>query len=158
MNMERSMRSTIMSCNFPRHYKKTSVLTRIYGQGGLSRSRCAPTSAMSVRFPDRLIVHPSKGLLHSAHWASPVLCQTQFEHMALNYFSWGPVHFLFVCLFQVQFSLLSTCDKVDCMLNAGWFFFFLIMTPFLTRCFKYPMDSCILQIASFSYKHFQCGP
>ena len=85
--------------------------------GGLSWSRCSPTSAMSIRFPDRVIAHPSKGQLHPAHWASPVLGLTQFEHMVLNYFSWGPVQFLF---FQLQFSLLSTSDKADCMLNAGW--------------------------------------
>ena len=88
------------------------------GLGGLSWSRCSPTSAMSIRFPDRVIAHPSKGQLHPAHWASPVLGLTQFEHMVLNYFSWGPVQFLF---FQLQFSLLSTSDKADCMLNAGWF-------------------------------------
>ena len=108
------------------------------GQGGLNWWRCAPTSAMSIRVPDRVIAHPSKGQLHPVHWASPVLGQTQFEHMVLNYFSWSPVQFLL--LFQVQFSLLSTCDKADRMLNTGWLFlnFFFYHDSILDKMFHVP--------------------
>ena len=110
------------------------------GGGGLSWSRCAPTSVMLIRFS--VIVNTSKGQLHSVHWASSDLGQTQFEQIVLTCFSWGPVHFF------------PNSSSVYCqhgtMQTASWMLAdFLTMTPFWTRRFMHNVDSCILQIAYF---------
>ena len=118
--------------------------------GGLSWSRCAPTSVMLIRFS--VIVNTSKGQLHSVHWASSDLGQTQFEQMVLKCFSWGPVHFF------------PNSSSVYCqhgtMQTASWMLAdFLTMTPFWTRRFMHHVDSCILQITFFSHTNmYHCGP
>ena len=99
---------------------------------------------MLIRFS--VIVNTSKGQLHSVHWASSDLGQTQFEQMVLKCFSWGPVHFF------------PNSSSVYCqhgtMQTASWMLAdFLTMTPFWTRRFMHNVDSCILQIVYFPYKH-----
>ena len=111
----------------------------------LSWSRCAPTSVMLMRFS--VIANTSKGQLHSVHWASSDLGQTQFEQMVLKCFSWGPVHFF------------PNSSSVYCqhgtMQTASWMLAdFLTMTPFWKIRFMHNVDSCILQIAFFFFFFF----
>ena len=48
---------------------------------------------------------------------------TSWVRLNLNAWTWTTFHGAlcsFFFFFQLQFSLLSTCDKADCMLIAGW--------------------------------------
>ena len=105
------------------------------GGGGLSWSRCAPTSVMLIRFS--VIVNTSKGQLHSVHWASSDLGQTQFEQMVLKCFSWGPVHFF-------PTPVQSTVNMGQCRLHPECWLTFL---PWLhsgqdVSCTMWTLASC----------------
>ena len=110
------------------------------GPDALQQLRCRYASPIE-RLPIR-----QKGQLHPAHWASPDLGQTQFEHMDLKCFSWGPVRFCFSNSSSVYCQ--HGTKQTVCWMPGD----FLTMTPFWTRRFMYTVDSSILQIASFPCK------